>query len=56
MTIDEAREVLRQRRDYLTGRAELKGKQGWENQYDRRERDALSCVLEATNPESETRK
>jgi hypothetical protein len=46
-------ETLRQRRDYLTLRIEAKAKMQWENDYDRRERDALSEViayLEAHHP------
>lgn len=47
MTEDEALRTLRERRDWLTVRAEGKEKIGWENQYDMRERDALSWALAA---------
>ena len=46
MTRDEARAVLTERRNYLTGRIEAKEKVGWETQWDRRERDAITTLLQ----------
>lgn len=48
MTLDEAREILRQRRDYLGHRIEGKKQMGWEYQYDEREREALTRMLDRT--------
>lgn len=52
--MDEAREVMTQRRDYLNGRIRAKQEVGWEYQYDVRERDALTRVLDEMNPGKET--
>lgn len=47
MSREEALRTMRERRDYLKLRAEAKGSLGWENQYDRREHDALTWALSA---------
>lgn len=44
--VPDHRETLRQRMEYLGGRARIKAEQGWENTYDLRERDALKWALE----------
>lgn len=48
MTIEEARETLKQRRDWLTERIAGKKKIGWDVQWDTKERDALTLILEQT--------
>lgn len=48
MTIEEARETLKQRRDWLTERMAGKEKFGWDVQWDTKERDALTLILEQT--------
>lgn len=44
--IGEALEVITQRRNYLTSRIAAKLENGWETQWDERERDALTVVIE----------
>jgi hypothetical protein len=51
ITPEEAIETLRQRRKWLTVRAESKAQIGWENIYDTRERDALTWALNVLAPE-----
>ena len=46
MSLDAALETLRQRRDWLTARIAAKESIGWDVEWDRRERDALTLVLE----------
>lgn len=46
MTLNEARQVITERRDYLNGRIRAKQEVGREYQSDERERDALTCMLE----------
>lgn len=51
MTHDEARETLRQRRDWLTARIRAKESIGWDVEWDIRERDALSVLLSELDAE-----
>ena len=46
MELTEALQTLRERRDWLTQCIKAKTTVGWDIQWDTRERDALSCVLE----------
>lgn len=46
MSLEEAIEVTRQRRDWLTARIAAKESVGWETQWDIRERDAHATLLE----------
>lgn len=45
MTLEEAYETLRQRREWLTARIAAKETIGWDVAWDTRERDALALVL-----------
>lgn len=51
MNPQEAREVLTQRRNWLTERIKAKEIIGWDVQWDTRERDALSTILNHTDPQ-----
>ncbi len=46
MNIAEVIITLTERKNYLTGRIALKMERGWENEWDRRERDALEAAIE----------
>lgn len=52
-TFREARTVLRERRNWLTARIRAKESIGWDVEWDRRERDALTRVLEETSTSEE---
>lgn len=47
----EARLVLLERRNWLVARIQAKETVGWDVTWDRRERDALTTILNHTDPE-----
>lgn len=49
MSIEEARLVLTERRNWLTARIKAKQTVGWDTEWDRRERDAMNRILEAVS-------
>lgn len=51
MDLSEAIIVTRERRDWLTHRIEAKSKMGWDIEWDTRERDAHTTLLEAVGAE-----
>ena len=50
MTIDEAYGVITERRNWLSARIKAKQSVGWDVEYDTRERDALTQVIENRPP------